>query len=201
MSHPAKNVTCVTVGRPSSARTWHLGIWPGCSIAGFLAQFWFSLARAIIVLCSLLQNCLKEWRSGSPQGISKFNKETEVDIWILYIQVQFLLHFILSHYAPLFLSILGPLHNSKINRYHNDAVHSGSYEAKHSLAFPILLQQKDMVGSGRLYHMKKFENCCHRTDGFLAFVHPPSSTLGAHWIDDNAPARAGWCRRKRPGSR
>ena len=143
------------------------------------------------MLCSLLQNCLKEWRSGSPQGISKFNKETEVDIWILYIQVQFLLHFILSHYAPLFLSILGPLHNSKINRYHNDAVHSGSYEAKHSLAFPILLQQKDMVGSGRLYHMKKFENCCHRTDGFLAFVHPPSSTLGAHWIDDNAPARAG----------
>lgn len=50
---------------------------------------------------------------------------------------------------------------------------------------------EDMAGSGRLYHMKKFENRCHRTDGFLAFVHPPSSTLGAHWIDDSAPPWAG----------
>ena len=63
-----------------------------------------------VIWCGVIgvpaQSCPESAEESIPQGISKFTYETEADIWILYIQVQFLLHIILSHYPPLFLSII-----------------------------------------------------------------------------------------------
>ena len=77
------------------------------------------------------------------------------------------------------------------------AVHGATREAS-SPAFPIFPEHKDTRGAGKLSRDavsdEEFQKHCHGTDDFLAFVQPPSSTLGDHWKDDNVPfmGRVAW---------
>lgn len=58
-------------------------------------------------------------------------------------------------------------------------------------ASPVFPEHQGTQGAGKLSRDavsdEKFEKRCHGTDGFLAFVQPPSSTWGDHWKDDNVP--------------
>lgn len=178
--------TCVTVGRPSGARSWH----SGGSLMGFFVRFWLSLAWAFPECLQAPLKLLTGWSSGSPQGISKFTMGTEAVIRIVYIWVRILLHFSLSHYPP----CLFKTHRTR-PQITETAMTEGSRRylgSKHPQPFPSFWNRRPWRG------LESFPRCCitwkslqtityQRTDGFLAFVEPPSSTLGGHWNDDNAP--------------